>query len=113
MGQRINVSSKDKDGIVTREKLTRHSTDCVDYWAVDFDYMSPKEIIKVAENLGLDVGWAPCTADDAPTPALVRTAHPTDVEQWSSPRSVDDLRLGIQAVHCGGCGFGVEHILLS
>jgi len=33
--------------------------------------------------------------------------------QWSSPRSVDDLRLGIQAVHCGGCGFSVEHILLS
>ncbi|MDQ3773408.1 MAG: hypothetical protein M3461_03050 [Pseudomonadota bacterium] len=32
---------------------------------------------------------------------------------WTSPRSADDLRLGIQAVHCGGCGFGVEHILLS
>ena len=32
---------------------------------------------------------------------------------WSSPRSVDGLRLGIQAVHCGGCGFSVGHILLS
>ena len=32
---------------------------------------------------------------------------------WSSPRFVDGLRLGIQAVHCGGCGFSVGHILLS
>jgi len=32
---------------------------------------------------------------------------------WSSPRSVDDLRLGTQAVHCGRCGFSVGHILLS
>jgi hypothetical protein len=28
-------------------KLTKHWTDWVDYWAVDFDYMSRKEIIKV------------------------------------------------------------------
>lgn len=32
---------------------------------------------------------------------------------WSYPRSVDGLRLGIQAVHCGGWGFSVGHILLS
>jgi site-specific DNA-methyltransferase (adenine-specific)/adenine-specific DNA-methyltransferase len=79
-GQLIKVS-KDKEGIVTRERLTRHWTDWVDYWAVDFDYMSRKEIIKVAKNMGLDVGCAPHTAADTPTPALVRTAPPTDVEQ--------------------------------
>jgi hypothetical protein len=33
--------------------------------------------------------------------------------RWSYPRSVDGLRLGIQAVHCGGWGFSVGHILLS
>jgi hypothetical protein len=32
---------------------------------------------------------------------------------WSYSRSVDGLRLGIQAVHCGGWGFSVGHILLS
>ncbi len=52
-GQLYKVS-KSKDGIVTRERLTRHWTDWVDYWAVDFDYMSRKEIIKVAKNMGLD-----------------------------------------------------------
>jgi len=45
-GQLIKVS-KNKDGAVTRETLTKHWADWVDYWAVDFDYMSRKEIIKV------------------------------------------------------------------
>jgi len=37
----------------TRKRLTRHWTDWVDYWAVDFDYMSRKEIIKVPVGSGL------------------------------------------------------------
>ena len=36
-GQIVKVS-KDKDGIVTRDKLTKHWTDWIDYWAVDFDF---------------------------------------------------------------------------
>ena len=46
-GQLIKVS-KNKQGVVTTDVLTKHWTDWVDYWAVDFDYMSRKEIIKVA-----------------------------------------------------------------
>ena len=52
-GQLTKVS-KDKDGIETRETLTKHWTDWVDYWAVDFDYMSRKEIIKVAKDAGVN-----------------------------------------------------------
>ena len=52
-GQLIKVS-KDKQGVVTREVLTKHWTDWVDYWAVDFDYMSRKEIIKVAKSMGVE-----------------------------------------------------------
>ncbi len=37
--------SKGKNGVVTRDVLTQHWTDWVDYWAVDFDYMQRKEII--------------------------------------------------------------------
>ena len=44
--------SKGKDGIVTRLKLTKHWTDWVDYWAVDFDYFQHKEIIKVPAGTG-------------------------------------------------------------
>jgi len=51
-GQLYKVS-KAKDGIVKKDKLTKHWTDWVDYWAVDFDYMSRKEIIKVPVASGL------------------------------------------------------------
>ena len=46
--------SKNKDGVVTRERLTKVWTDWVDYWAVDFDYMSRKEIIKVQRGMGIE-----------------------------------------------------------
>jgi adenine-specific DNA-methyltransferase len=52
-GQLIKVS-KDKQGVVTTDVLTKHWTDWVDYWAVDFDYMSRKEIIKVARSMGVE-----------------------------------------------------------
>jgi adenine-specific DNA-methyltransferase len=52
-GRLIKIS-KDKDGIVNREILTKHWTDWVDYWAVDFDYMQRKEIIKVPKSLGVE-----------------------------------------------------------
>jgi len=50
-GQFIKVS-KDKDGIVRREKLTRHWTDWIDYWAVDFNFENKKEIIRVKRSKG-------------------------------------------------------------
>ena len=49
-GQIVKVS-KDKDGIVTRETLTEHWTDWIDYWAVDFDFENKREIIRVKKEL--------------------------------------------------------------
>ncbi len=45
--------SKDKNGILTRDVLRKKWTDWVDYWAVDFDYESRKEIIKVERGTGV------------------------------------------------------------
>lgn len=45
-GQIVKVS-KNKDGIVTREVLTKQWTDWIDYWSVDFDFESKREIIRV------------------------------------------------------------------
>ena len=56
--------TKDKDGIVKREVLTKKWTDWVDYWAVDFNYESRKEIIKMAKTMGVD-GELPGTVDAA------------------------------------------------
>lgn len=45
-GQIVKVV-KDKDGIITREVLTENWTDWIDYWSVDFDFESKREIIRV------------------------------------------------------------------
>jgi site-specific DNA-methyltransferase (adenine-specific)/adenine-specific DNA-methyltransferase len=51
-GQLYKVS-KSKTGVVDKEQLTKRWTDWVDYWAVDFDYMQRREIIKVPVGTGL------------------------------------------------------------
>lgn len=50
-GQIIKVS-KDKDGIVTKEKLTKKWTDWIDYWAVDFDFENKREIVQIKNDDG-------------------------------------------------------------
>jgi hypothetical protein len=48
-GQIVKVS-KDKDGIVRRESLTQHWTDWIDYWAVDFNFESKREIVRMRND---------------------------------------------------------------
>jgi len=48
-GQIVKVS-KDKDGIVSRETLTNHWTDWIDYWSVDFDFEHKREIIRIRKD---------------------------------------------------------------
>jgi DNA modification methylase len=45
-GQIVKVS-KDKDGIVKREQMTKVWTDWIDYWAVDFNFENKREIIRI------------------------------------------------------------------
>ena len=47
-GQIVKVS-KDKNGVFKREELTEHWTDWIDYWSVDFDFESKREIIRVQD----------------------------------------------------------------
>ncbi len=51
---RLIKLSKDKNGVVSHDVLTKKWTDWVDYWAVDFDYESRKEIIKVPKRMGVE-----------------------------------------------------------
>lgn len=48
-GQVVKIS-KNKKGVVSKDVLTKKWTDWIDYWAVDFDYASRKEIIRILEN---------------------------------------------------------------
>ena len=43
---------KNNDGIINRTLLTENWFDWIDYWAIDFDYLSRKEIIKVKTENG-------------------------------------------------------------
>jgi hypothetical protein len=76
-GQLYKVS-KSKEGIVNEERLTKHWTDWVDYWAVDFDYMSRKEIIKVPVDDGLAA-----TALPGFEPPQGELALPQFEERWT------------------------------
>ncbi len=53
-GGKLIKLGKDKKGVVTREILTKQWTDWVDYWAVDFDYESRKEIVKMPKTMGVE-----------------------------------------------------------
>lgn len=47
-GQIVKLT-KDKKGVMQRETLTGHWTDWIDYWSVDFDFESKREIIRVQD----------------------------------------------------------------
>jgi len=48
-GKIIKIT-KSKEGITNREILTKNWQDWIDYWAIDFNYESKKEIIRVRKN---------------------------------------------------------------
>jgi adenine-specific DNA-methyltransferase len=50
-GQVVKIA-KDRQGIITREVLTKQWMDWIDYWCVDFNYRSKQEIITVTSADG-------------------------------------------------------------
>jgi DNA modification methylase len=77
-GQLYKIS-KNKDGVVNRDRLTKHWTDWVDYWAVDFDYLQRKEIIKVPVGTGIG-GVASLEGFEPPQGELIL---PEFEERWT------------------------------
>jgi len=49
-GGKIIKVIKDKDGIIYKETLTKKWTDWIDYWSVDFDFESKREIVRVNDE---------------------------------------------------------------
>lgn len=94
-GQLLKIS-KDKNGAVKRERLTQHWTDWVDYWAVDFDYMSRAEVIRVPVNAGVDgvlPGFEPAQQDMPLEFEERRTGSFIFENEWQSFRTRRDRRL--------------------
>ncbi len=98
-GEIVKVS-KDKDGIVTREPLTRHWTDWIDYWSVDFDFESKREIIRVQKALS---GQGELSGLEAPQMNLpeyeeVWTGDYVFENEWQSFRTKKDRTLELISV---------------
>lgn len=53
-GRLVKVSKAKNGTTEEREVLTKHWTDWVDYWAVDFNYESRKEIISRPKEMGVE-----------------------------------------------------------
>lgn len=49
-GQVVKISKDKTTELISKEILTKKWSDWIDYWAVDFNFSSRKEIIKVIEN---------------------------------------------------------------
>ncbi len=49
-GQVIKISKDKKTEIIEKEVLTKKWTDWIDYWSVDFDYESKKEIVRMIDE---------------------------------------------------------------
>jgi DNA modification methylase len=49
-GQVIKISKDKETGIIEKEVLTKKWTDWIDYWSVDFDFESKKEIVRVFDE---------------------------------------------------------------
>lgn len=82
-GQVVKVS-KDKQGIVTREVLTKQWTDWIDYWAVDFNFESKPEIITIVGEDGRE--------------RQVRTGNYIFENEWQSFRTRRDRTLELVSV---------------
>ncbi|MGD0960206.1 MAG: hypothetical protein ABSB19_10395 [Methylomonas sp.] len=84
-GQIVKVS-KDKDGIVRREALTKNWTDWIDYWSVDLDFESKREIIRV-QNAGTGE-WEE-----------VWTGDYIFENEWQSFRTKKDRKLELKSIY--------------
>jgi len=97
-GQIVKVA-KDKDGKVTREVLTQHWTDWIDYWAVDFDFESRREIIRVRREEGQgELEGMEGPQVDLPLYEEVWTGDYVFENEWQSFRTKKERSLELKSV---------------
>lgn len=99
-GQIIKVS-KDKDGIVRREQLTRSWTDWIDYWAVDFNFENKRELVRVQSDR-LKQGYMPGMEQpeqmELPEYEEVWTGDFIFENEWQSFRTKRERKLELTSV---------------
>jgi DNA modification methylase len=99
-GQIVKVS-KDKHGVVTREVLTKKWTDWIDYWAVDFNFESKREIIRIPSGRMKQArmpGMEEPEQLDLPEYEEVWTGDYIFENEWQSFRTKKDRSLELTSV---------------
>jgi adenine-specific DNA-methyltransferase len=77
-GQVVRLT-KDKLGQVTEERLTKTWTDWIDYWAIDFEFESKPEIVRIVDSDGAE--------------REIRTGNYIFENEWQSFRTRKDRKL--------------------
>lgn len=95
-GQIVKVS-KDKSGIVSEEVITKKWTDWIDYWSVDFDFESKKEIIRVEKLKEMQEGTTEL-ADYEKEYEEVWSGDYIFENEWQSFRTKKDRSLELKSV---------------
>jgi len=86
VGGQIWKVSKDKEtDIVEKEQLTKHWTDWIDYWSVDFDYENRKEMVRIKK-------------EDSDDYEEQWTGDYVFENEWQSFRTKKDRKLELQTV---------------
>ena len=99
-GQIVKVT-KDAKGVVTRERLTKKWTDWIDYWAVDFNFESKREIIRVPRGTAKQVqmpGMEKPEQLDLPEYEEVWTGDYIFENEWQSFRTKKDRSLELTSI---------------
>ena len=99
-GQIVKVS-KDAKRIVKREILTKNWTDWIDYWAVDFNFESKREIIRVrreSAKQGYMPGLEQPEQMDLPEYEEVWTGDYIFENEWQSFRTKKDRSLELTSI---------------
>ena len=98
---RIVKVGKDKDGIVSRETLTKKWTDWIDYWAVDFNFESKREIVRIQRDRMKQVhmpGMEQPEQLELPEYEEVWTGDYIFENEWQSFRTKKDRSLELTSV---------------
>jgi hypothetical protein len=96
--------TKDAKGVVTREILTKKWTDWIDYWSVDFNFESKREIIRVPRVSLSPSAPSPRLSDSArdqsslPEYEEVWTGDYVFENEWQSFRTKKDRSLELTSV---------------
>jgi adenine-specific DNA-methyltransferase len=98
-GQIVKVS-KDAHGIVSREALTKTWTDWIDYWSVDFNFESKRELIRVPRDRARQAqmpGMAKPEQLEFPEYEEVWTGDFVFENEWQSFRTKKDRSLELKS----------------